>query len=48
MIDAEQTRAIAELCSVSTDSRWARAGCSRVRALTPVDLVANLEERFRY
>lgn len=48
VIDADQARAIAELCQRLDGLPLAlELAASRVRALTPVELVANLEERFR-
>jgi predicted ATPase/class 3 adenylate cyclase len=48
VIDAEQARAVAELCLRLDGLPLAlELAASRVRALTPVELVANLEERFR-
>ena len=47
-MDEDQRRAIAELCRRLDGLPLAlELAASRVRALTPVDLVANLEERFR-
>lgn len=47
-IDADQERAIAELCRRLDGLPLAlELAASRVRAMTPVELVANLEERFR-
>lgn len=48
VIDSEQARAVTELCQRLDGLPLAlELAASRVRALTPVDLVANLEERFR-
>ena len=48
VIDADQARAVAELCQRLDGLPLAlELAASRVRALTPVELVANLEERFR-
>jgi predicted ATPase len=48
VIDADQARAVAELCLRLDGLPLAlELAASRVRALTPVELVANLEERFR-
>ncbi len=48
MIDDNQRRAISELCRRLDGLPLAlELAASRVRALTPVELVANLEERFR-
>lgn len=48
VIDADQRRAITELCQRLDWLPLAlELAASRVRALTPVELVANLEERFR-
>lgn len=48
VIDAEQRRAISVLCQRLDCLPLAlELAASRVRALTPVELVANLEERFR-
>jgi predicted ATPase len=48
MMDEDQRRAITELCRRLDGLPLAlELAASRVRALTPVELVANLEERFR-
>lgn len=48
VIDAEQARAISELCERLDGLPLAlELAASRVRAFTPLELVANLEERFR-
>jgi predicted ATPase len=48
VIDAEQARAITELCERLDGLPLAlELAASRVRAFTPVELVVNLEERFR-
>lgn len=48
VLDAEQMKAIAELCRRLDYLPLAlELAASRVRALTPVELVENLEERFR-
>jgi predicted ATPase len=48
VIDADQARAVTELCQRLDGLPLAlELAASRVRALTPVALVANLEERFR-
>ena len=48
MMDDDQRRAITELCRRLDGLPLAlELAASRVRALTPVELVANLEERFR-
>jgi predicted ATPase len=48
MIDDEQRRAVAELCRRLDGLPLAlELAASRARSLTPVELVANLEERFR-
>jgi predicted ATPase len=47
-MDAEQTRAVSELCERLDGLPLAlELAASRVRAFTPVELVAKLEERFR-
>ncbi len=47
-IDAEQARAVSELCERLDGLPLAlELAASRVRAFTPVELVVNLEERFR-
>ena len=48
VIDAEQARAVTELCQRLDGLPLAlELAASRVRAMTPVELVGNLEERFR-
>jgi len=48
VIDADQARAVAELCERLDGLPLAlELAASRVRAFSPVELVANLEERFR-
>ena len=48
LLDTEQTDAISELCRRLDDLPLAlELAALRVRAFTPVELVANLEERFR-